>query len=142
MCDKSEDLLHPREHPRAQHEQAQAPRGEFGWDVCAPPHRALLLEPHRGERLLDVFEVQKKTEEELVAQNGSARNDERKWEFDVEVELESVDPCASRALGRTNKVVWMWMCETDLTEVFSHPYLFLSCGARHARRQRYHSRRQ
>lgn len=34
------------------------------------------------------------------------------------------------------------MCETDLTEVFFRPYLFLSYGARHARRQRYHSRRQ
>jgi hypothetical protein len=32
--------------------------------------------------------------------------------------------------------------ETDLREVSFHPYLFLSCGARHARRQRYHSRRQ
>ncbi len=45
-----------------------------------------------------MFEVDEKTEKELVAQNGPARNDERKREFDVEVELESVDGCASRGV--------------------------------------------
>ena len=107
MGDKGEDLLYPREHPRTQHKQAQAPHREFGRDIRAPPYRALLLEPHRGERLLDVLEVDEEAEKELVAQNGPARNDERKREFDVEVELESVDGCASRALGRTGGV---WMC--------------------------------
>lgn len=72
MSNKREYLLYPCEHPRAQYEQAKAPRGEFGRDVRAPPYRALLFEPHRGERLLDVFEVEKEAEEELVAQNGPA----------------------------------------------------------------------
>ena len=140
MGDKGKDLLYPCEHPRAQHEQAQAPCGEFGRDVRAPPYRALLLEPHRGECLLDVFEVEKEPEEELVAQNGPARNDKREREFDVKVELESVDACASRAIRMDEQTGGVG--ETDLREVSFHPYLFPFCGARHARRQRYHSRRQ
>jgi hypothetical protein len=38
-----------------------------------------------------VFKVQKEAEKELVAQNGLARDDERKRELNIEVELESVD---------------------------------------------------
>ena len=75
LGDKREYLLHPREHPRPHHEHTETPRGKLGRNVRAPPHRALLLEPHRGKRLLDVFEVKKEAEQKLVAQDGLARDD-------------------------------------------------------------------
>jgi hypothetical protein len=96
LGDKGEDLLHPREHPRAQHEQTETPRGKLGRNVRPPPHRALLLEPHRGKRLLDVFEVKKEAKQKLVAQDGLSRDDERERKLDVEVELQSIDGCRRR----------------------------------------------
>jgi hypothetical protein len=53
----------------------------------------LLLEPHRGKRLLDVFEVKKEAKQKLVTQDGLARDDKRERKLDVEVELESIDGC-------------------------------------------------
>src|SRR5712691_3934828 len=65
LGEKTEYLLHPREHPRPQHEQTETPCGKLRRDVHAPPHRALLLEPHRRKRLLDVFEVKKEAKQKL-----------------------------------------------------------------------------
>jgi hypothetical protein len=91
--DKSKYLLHPRQHPRSKHEQTEAPYSKLGWYIRAPPHRTLLLEPHRSKRLLDMLKVQKEAEKELVAQDGLARDDERKRELNIEIELESIDGC-------------------------------------------------
>jgi hypothetical protein len=93
LGDKRQYLLYPREHPRAQHEQTETPSGKVGRYVRASPHWALLLEPHRGKRLLDVLEVKKEAKQKLVAKNRLARNYERERELDVEIELESIDGC-------------------------------------------------
>jgi hypothetical protein len=55
------------------------------------PRRGLLLDPHRRERLLDVLEVQQEAEQQLVAQDRLARDDERERELDRVVEREGVD---------------------------------------------------
>ncbi len=59
----------------------------------------MLLEPHRGKRLLDVFEVKKEAKQKLVAQDGLARDDKRERKLDVEVELESIDGCGRDWVG-------------------------------------------
>ena len=40
-----------------------------------------------------MFEVKKEAEQELVAQDGFARDDKRQRKLDVEIELESIDGC-------------------------------------------------
>lgn len=65
-----QDLLHERQHPRAEETHAQAPARELGvLGDGAAPGRSHLLRPHAAEPLLDVFEVQEEAEEELVAED-------------------------------------------------------------------------
>jgi len=50
-----------------------------------------VLDPHRGEGLLDVFQMQEEAEDELVSENGLAGDHERERELDTVVQSEGVD---------------------------------------------------
>lgn len=52
-----------------------------------------MVGPHVGERLFDMFEVEKETEDELVAQNRLARDYERQRELDMVIKSQGVDSC-------------------------------------------------
>ena len=75
---KGEDVLHEREHSSPEEKDACAPAGELvrRWTWCTPDSRHM-FDPHGAEGLLDMLEVKQESEEELVPQDGLARNDQR-----------------------------------------------------------------
>ena len=91
-CDKGENLLNEGEHACAEETDAEPPADEFrmSWDG-APPRRCLLLGPHAGKGLLNVFEMQEEPKEELITEDCPSRDDKRERKFDVVVESHGID---------------------------------------------------
>ena len=52
-----------------------------------------MLDPHSGERLLDVLEVQEEAEDELVSEDRLAGDDEGEGEVDSIVKLKKITRC-------------------------------------------------
>ena len=55
------------------------------------PRRGLVLDPHGGERLLNVLQMKQEAENELIPEDGLSRDDQRQRELDVIVQGERVN---------------------------------------------------